>query len=555
MSQPALEVRERSARFFVQDEPALIREFDLFATSPSAIAKLRELILSLAVRGKLVLQNQEDEPAGLALGRMEAMKARLIADGKIKQDKTDADIADGEMPFRLPPGWAWARLNQMTAILNGRAYAKQELLDSGTPVLRVGNLFTSKHWYYSNLTLEEAKYCAAGDLLFAWSASFGPFIWPGPKAIYHYHIWKLALHSDADLDKSFLYTFLLEKTQEMKASGHGVSMIHMTKEAMEKIVVPVPPLAEQHRIVARVEELMKLCDALEQSGRLSDEQHARLTSTLFDALAASDSARALAENWQRIAEHFDLLLDRPEAIDALEQTILQLAVRGLLVAQGERAIQARAVAVTASFEDIEISSMPLPAGWEAVGFLDVCSVSGGSTPSKARADFWNGHVPWVSPKDMKRDVIGDAIDHISERALAQTSLSLVPTGSVLVVVRGMILAHSFPVAITSAPVTINQDMKALSPRKAELAPYLALVCKGFKREILSLVERSTHGTCKLESTKLFGWRFGLPPLAEQHRIVARVEELRRLCAQLRERLTAARRTQSELANALVAEAG
>ncbi len=90
----------------------------------------------------------------------------------------------------------------------------------------------------------------------------------------------------------------------------------------------LPPLAEQHRIVARVEELMKLCDALEQSGRLADAQ---LTSTLFDALAASESAHALAENWQRIAEHFDLLLDRPEAINALEQTIVQLAVRGLLV--------------------------------------------------------------------------------------------------------------------------------------------------------------------------------------------------------------------------------
>ena len=156
---------------------------------------------------------------------------------------------------------------------------------------------------------------------------------------------------------------------------------------------------------------------------------------------------------------------------------------------------------------------------------------------------------------MKRDVIADAIDHVSEQALVQTSLSLVPTGSVLIVVRGMILAHSFPTAITSAPVTINQDMKALSPRVKEVAPYLALICRGFKREILSMVERSTHGTCKLESAKLFGWQFGLPPLAEQHRIVARVEELRRLCANLRQRLAQARETQSRLADALVAEVG
>jgi type I restriction enzyme S subunit len=185
--------------------------------------------------------------------------------------------------------------------------------------------------------------------------------------------------------------------------------------------------------------------------------------------------------------------------------------------------------------------------------VDICSVSGGSTPSKGNADFWDGDIPWVSPKDMKRDVIEDAIDHVSELALKRTNLSLIATGSVLIVVRGMILAHSFPTAITSTLVTINQDMKAMTPKIVELAPYIALVCRGFKPEILAMVERSTHGTCKLESSKLFGWHFGLPPLAEQHRIVARVKELRQLCANLRQRLTEARQTQSRLADALVAE--
>lgn len=155
---------------------------------------------------------------------------------------------------------------------------------------------------------------------------------------------------------------------------------------------------------------------------------------------------------------------------------------------------------------------------------------------------------------MKVDLIADSIDHVSEQALDQTNLSVVAPGSILFVVRGMILAHSFPVAVTEAPVTINQDLKALTPRMPELAPYLALVCRGFKGEILAMVERSTHGTCKLESSKIFGWRFPLPPLAEQERIVARVRELRALCAQLRERLQQARRTQSLLADALVQRA-
>ena len=141
------------------------------------------------------------------------------------------------------------------------------------------------------------------------------------------------LHPEECLDARYLtYWLRSDAFMEFVASKMvGVAYPAINDNNFFQGVLPLPPLAEQHRIVARVEELMKLCDALEQNGRLADEQHARLTSTLFDALAASESAHALAENWQRVAEHFDLLLDRPETIDALEQTILRLAFDGTLV--------------------------------------------------------------------------------------------------------------------------------------------------------------------------------------------------------------------------------
>ena len=226
------------------------------------VQKLRELILELAVRGKLVPQNASDEPASELLKRIQSAKTKLIAEGKLKKEKSLASVGEDEKPFELPSMWEWVRLSDLVNILNGRAYKKEELLSEGTPVLRVGNLFTSDTWYYSNLELEEVKYCNKGDLLFAWSASFGPFIWDGERSIYHYHIWKLDFYA-ADLPyKKFLYTFLLEQTQKIKSSGHGVMMVHMTKEAMERLVVYLPPLAEQHRIVAKVDELMSLCDQL-----------------------------------------------------------------------------------------------------------------------------------------------------------------------------------------------------------------------------------------------------------------------------------------------------
>ncbi|HZX70952.1 MAG TPA: restriction endonuclease subunit S [Rhodanobacter sp.] len=265
---------------FEHTRAVVIEHLPLLAVAPHGVRKLRELILELAVRGKLVAQDAGDEPAGELLKRIAAEKARLVAAGKIKQFKPLAEIGKQEIAFEIPVGWRWARLADLVNVLNGRAYKKEELLDTGTPVLRVGNLFTSNHWYYSDLALEEDKYCNHGDLLFAWSASFGPFIWDGARTIYHYHIWKLDLYAADCLEKRYLYKFLLKQTQEIKAAGHGVSMIHMTKEKMEKLAVPVPPLAEQHRIVAKVDQLMAICDGLQL--RLADVQH--LNEQLADAL-------------------------------------------------------------------------------------------------------------------------------------------------------------------------------------------------------------------------------------------------------------------------------
>jgi type I restriction enzyme S subunit len=273
------------ARFALQVLPSL-------TTTPAQIKQLRQTILNLAVRGKLVEQDPEDEPAEEQLERI--IEAKILHGRKSRATKKKRNDATAEADsFQLPDGWATAPLADLVSVLNGRAYKQSELLDVGTPVLRVGNLFTSNKWYYSDLELEDDKYCNEGDLIFAWSASFGPFIWSGGRVIYHYHIWKLPLHSPADLSRDYLYLYLLNKTAEIKAAGHGISMIHMTKEKMEKLEVPLPPLAEQHRIVAKVDELMVFCDQLEQ--QLSHAEQSRrglLEAVLRDALA--DSCPSLA---------------------------------------------------------------------------------------------------------------------------------------------------------------------------------------------------------------------------------------------------------------------
>jgi type I restriction enzyme M protein len=152
----------------------------------------------------------------------------------------------------IHPGWPMVELGKIARLINGRAYKQEELLTEGpTPVLRVGNFFSNRGWYYSDLKLDEDKYCNEGDLLYAWSASFGPRIWEGPRAIYHYHIWKI--ETSAEIDKKFLFYLLEADSEKIKAEGNGIAMLHATKGGMEQRKFPLPPLGTQQAIVAEIE--------------------------------------------------------------------------------------------------------------------------------------------------------------------------------------------------------------------------------------------------------------------------------------------------------------
>ncbi|WP_408590049.1 restriction endonuclease subunit S [Novosphingobium sp.] len=169
-------------------------------------------------------------------------------------------VAEVELVTGLPDGWTSRKLGEVCRLWNGRAYKKEELLDQGRyVVLRVGNFFTNDRWYYSDLELEAEKYCDDGDLLYAWSASFGPRIWAGGKVIYHYHIWKITLEDEL-IDKDFLFHFLDWDAAQIKSSmGSGSTMIHVTKGAMEQRAISLPPLDEQRRIA---EVLRSVDDAI-----------------------------------------------------------------------------------------------------------------------------------------------------------------------------------------------------------------------------------------------------------------------------------------------------
>jgi type I restriction enzyme S subunit len=184
--------------------------------------------------------------------------------------------------------WQTLEFGRCADLVNGRAYAQTELLESGPyQVIRIQNLNGGSNWYYSDLELESDKYCESGDLLFAWSATFGPYVWSGEKAIFHYHIWKV-LPKPELLDKEFAYFLLLWITAKIKAAAHGIAMLHFTKEGMEGYKVAIPPIATQRRLAARLEAQLVEVDCARQAMKRQTSDIALLRRSVlraaFDAL-------------------------------------------------------------------------------------------------------------------------------------------------------------------------------------------------------------------------------------------------------------------------------
>jgi type I restriction enzyme S subunit len=264
-------------------------------------------------------------------------------------------------------------------------------------------------------------------------------------------------------------------------------------------------------------------------------------------------ADACRDHARFVFHHLPRLTTRPEHIKQLRQTILNLAVRGKLVPQdpNDESPIKRQYLFTSS---LDLIPFPIPATWHWMTLKTLGRLKGGGTPSKDYPDYWNGEIPWVSPKDMKRDYIATAQFSISQEAIQRSAVSLIKPHSLLFVVRGMILAHSFPVALSTAPLTINQDMKALEFSEPEFGEYLLRAIKGLKPIILAKVQRSSHGTCRLEGKDYSNLPIPLPPLDEQHRIVTKVDELMALCDQLEAQLTTTETDNHRLLEAVLHEA-
>ena len=525
----------------------------------TGIKKLRELILELAVRGKLVPQDPNDEPASVLLEKIAAEKAQLIKDKKIKKTKVLPEIGEDEKAFKLPNGWEWLRLTEAYYSISpsGSKLKGSEIKEQGThPVIDQGQKFI-------------AGYTELKDLLIKI---------PQPVIVFGDHTTNIKyidfnfvagadgtkILSPLQIYPRYFYRYLLNYDLENRGYARHFKILNEN-------LMAIPPLAEQHRIVAKVDELMRLCDQLEQQTEDSITAHQILVETLLATLSNSESPAEFNQNWTRIAEHFDTLFTTEHSIDQLKQTILQLAVMGKLAPQdpsdqpasvllekiaAEKEQLIKDKKITKPKVMLEISNEEKlfiePKGWKWVrlellfNFIVDCPHS--------TAKFQDSGLLCIDTNSFKqgelqkckfRFVSKETFDNRNARLIPQSQdIIFAREGSVgesVVIPDGVECCLGQRVMLFRPSFLLNAEFLRLTISSPSAITKLMSMHKGIGAKHVNVKDMRVYPAC-------------MPPKEEQHRIVKKVDELMTLCDQLKTRIIDAQTTQLHLADAIVKQA-
>jgi type I restriction enzyme S subunit len=564
----------------------------------SGIKKLRELILELAVRGKLVPQNANDEPASVLLDKIAAEKAQLIADKKIKKQKALPTITDEEKPFELPSGWEWCHLQDVSSYIQRGKGPKYD--ESG----RV-KVISQKCVQWSGFTIEPARYVndeslekyqeerfiRPRDLL--WNSTGTGTV--GRINLIDY-VEEKALVADSHvtvirtmlLDADFIKYYIsapgvqhrIDPDNENSLVSGSTKQVELNTSAVMSLEVPIPPLAEQHRIVAKVDELMALCDQLEQQTEQSLSAHQTLVEVLLAALTESKDVNDFQTNWQRISDHFDVLFTTEHSIEQLKQTILQLAVMGKLVPQNPSdepaSVLLKKIAeekaqliadkkikkqkIQAIGDDVHLYTLPKGWTWSQLGKLTASedhAMCDGPFGSKLKTEHY------ISNKGFSVVRLGNIgvgkflwgkEGHISKEHYETLPNNHIQTGDLMVAGMADPLIRTCEVPPNLGPAVNKADCFRLRIHNHLEKKYISHYLNSHVAKLFAAEEnqgmtrqRINLGNCKAIPVPI-------APIEEQHSIVAKVDELMALCEQLIARLSYAQTTQLHLADAVVESA-
>ncbi|WP_284450277.1 restriction endonuclease subunit S [Spongiibacter tropicus] len=536
------------------------------------IKKLRELILELAARGLLVPQDPNDEPATELLKKISTEKTALIKEGKIKKAKPLPPLTDEEK-INTPGGWTLIRTGQLFNTINsGGTPSKRnpEYWNGDIPWASVKDLGTKRHISTTQDQITElglingSRLADVGDILICTRMGLGKISIVKAPMAFNQDLKSVKLTSFVDVD------FFLNTYSTLKIRGTGTTVEGIKQEQLLEYVIGLPPLAEQHRIVAKVDELMALCDQLEQQTEASLSAHQTLVETLLSALTNAADHDSFQQAWQRIAQHFATLFTTEHSIDQLKQTILQLAVMGKLVPQDPNDEPASELLKRIAAEKSKLvkegkirkqkvvpidkkneTLSPTPQGWASCTLQEVVSILGDGLHGTPNYDL-NGDYFFVNGNNLNSGQIHikPETKRVSFEEYEKHKKDL-NDRTVLVSINGTLGNVAFfnnePVMLGKSSCYFN-----LGPEISKKFVKVILESPYFLNYALTNATGSTIKNLGLKAMN--SMPILVPPKEEQNRIVIKVDNLMILCDQLKARLNQAQTTQLHLADALTEQA-
>ena len=452
---------------------------------------LRQKILDLAIHGKLVPQDPNDEPASVLLERIRAEKERLIKEGKIKKGKKSAKTSDKpHYPFELPKGWVWTTLGEIGEIITGNTPSKdnKEYYGGNIPFFKPTDLEQGIDTKFSNdklsqLGFESSRKLPANTVLVTCiGATIGKTGLISVEGSCNQQI--NAIVPAKSIIPYFLYYACVSEymQNEIKSNASATTLPILNKGNFSKIAFPLPPLEEQKRIVSEIERWMLFVKVVE-SGK-SDLQ---------------------------------------KIIIQAKSKILDLAIHGKLVPQDPNDEPASELLKRINPKAEITCDNPqygkLPKGWCETLLGNIGHWQSGATPSRLRKDYYNGDIPWLKTGDLNDSVIKSIPETITRKALEETSVKLNPTGSVLIAMYGATIGK---IGILALPATTNQACCACVDYMCDKMFLFYFLLANRKRFIAM---GGGGAQPNISKEKITNTHIPLPPLSEQHRIVAKIEEL------------------------------
>jgi type I restriction enzyme S subunit len=557
----------------------LLAQFERISDAPDAIPRMRRFILDLAVRGKLVEQDPEDEPAE------ELLKAISLDSLQSKGRRATAAGFPGiaiKGSFAVPDSWVWTLLGGIgdwgsgSTPPRGRAdYYSGDISWFKSGELGDNKSLSDSEEKITHLALGECSFRnnKPGDILIAmYGATIGKLAILAEEAVTNQAV--CACTPCWGVDTQYLYLFLLAKRDDFRLASEGGAQPNISKVKIVNTPIPLPPLAEQHRIVAKVDELMALCDQLEAARQQWEQGRERLMAATLQRLnQPAEDPSTFRKDASFALQVLPSLTTTPAQIKQLRQTILNLAVRGKLVEQDPEDEAAEELSRQISLErewlvmtgaipykkpavcDPTRSMEDLPINWIQVAFGDLCNLV--TSGSRGWAEYYSETgVGFIRAQNIRfgRLLLGD-MACVQLPPNSEGARTRVEQSDLLVVITGAGVTNPALLDQDVGEAYVSQHVGLIRPTDKSLSPWLLLCLMAPAGGRDELVQRA-YGSGKpgLNLDNIRSLTTPLPPLAEQHRIVAKVAELMAFCDQLEQQLSQADQQRRRLLEALLAEA-